>query len=190
LRAVAPGPDFEEALWEKIRISREIQRQPSAWRSGALSPRLVWWGGGVVAVGASALGLVFLLNGAPRPEGRASDVSQFSMSGETVAPSPDRAPNGLPLSTTDEREVPGHVEASPFLTTSVPQAGDETAPPVSGARVVASAPGSGRLEPGSQGTEFYFEDVQLVPDPSLPGGGYYPVRQAVMARPGEGRISF
>ncbi len=55
LQPLTPAPDFEDCVWEKIRISREIERQPglplTSWRTRAVSaPRLVWVGGGVASL--------------------------------------------------------------------------------------------------------------------------------------------
>lgn len=187
-RPLRPGFDFEEAVWEKIRISREIQRQPGFWASFRES-RLAWWGGGAVAfAGAAAVTFFVLVSGAPGPVMREATVTSPSSSpsgyhpSDQVAATPIHAPAGT-------APAPDVARPEPAFVASAPQAGDETAPPAGPEETVASTQGPGRLEPGAPSGELYLEEVQLVPDPYTSDRTYV-VRQAVVARPGSGSISF
>jgi len=188
LCAVSPSRDFEESVWEKIRISREIQRQPS-WRRSLTSSRLAWWGGGAIAfTGAAAATFYFVVLSAPGPVAHPGSPAS-SVASRFVAPSSEVASTAAPAGAAGPVTVAEHVPSpAPYLA-SAPQAGDEMARPAGPESTVASTDGTARLEPGSETGELYLEDIQLVPDPNSPDRSYV-VRQAVVATPGTVRLTF
>jgi hypothetical protein len=210
LHTQAPGFDFEEAVWEKIRISREIERRPeTGWHHPRWNPfrmpRLALLGGGVVGLSAAAVVVMVVMS-------QTGDVTDVALPGdgvqESLAPVSPTSESATPWSDvegTSERMVTVSGGASETATAndrapelaavspqpaSLPQAGDETAPPAGFAPGTTFPTGTARLEPGLSGDELYLDGVQMVPDPMSPDRGYYPVREAVVTRPGTARIAF
>jgi hypothetical protein len=180
IRSVAPGFDFEEAVWEKIRISREIQRQPGMWARVRATP-LAWWGGGAVAFTAAAAATFYFLVLSGPATGPATLAADHAKAAAT-APSTGEVASTAPIPEAGH----AHTPATGFLA-SAPQAGDEKAPPAGPEETVASTTGAARLEPGDS-EELYVQDIQWVPDPYSPDRSY-PVT-SVQARPGTARMSF
>ena len=192
LSPLRPRPDFEEDVWERIRISRELARRPGGWRSVlAERPRLVWGG----ALATAAVGVALVLAVGPRLPGAGGPSDLVADRGSTRAAA--TVPHALEPLRRDL--VPPGVRRSPAEfppETALAAAGglsgraSTSGEPTSRASRSPGAPVYGRLEPTSPGEEFSVEQIQRIPVPGAADGGYTIVRQVVVTPPGDGRVSF
>src|SRR5262245_19877038 len=156
LRTMGSVTDFEDAVWEKIRISREIQRHPSTLWSTFRSPKMAWWAGGLAVASAATMVTIMVTGGSAPVSDRSAQASWSDNAMSMVRPLPSAelattsapvVPTSVPVSPGTGGEAASRKEPSSELVASALQAGAETARPQGPQETVASTQGAGRLEP-------------------------------------------